>query len=33
MVIGLDMVTTWRAGDLNYVALTYHLLSLNMMML
>ena len=24
MVIGLDMVKTWRAGDLNYVALTYH---------
>ena len=33
MVIGLDMVKTWRAGDLNYVALTYHLLSLHMMML
>ena len=33
MVLGLDMVKTWRAGDLNYVALTYHLLSLNMMML
>ena len=29
MVLGLDMVKTWRAGDLNYVALTYHLLSLN----
>ena len=32
MVIGLDMVKTLRAGDLNYVALTYHPLSLNMMM-
>ena len=32
VIIGLNMVKTWRAGDLNYVAITYHLLSLNMTM-